>query len=84
MTLTRILNTNGDKLPVCAFPSSLLSTRRGLEMFLRMHATRIYGSEGKDFRVCANDHHCLVPLYVNQIVTLPDGRKDYGESLVVE
>lgn len=82
MTLQRIINANGDALPVCELPSTLLSSRNGLVNFFRLHASRIYGNEGRDFRVIVKPEE-LCPVYVNQIVIDPaTGKADYGESLV--
>lgn len=82
MTLTRIINSDGQTIPVCQIPDSLFSSRLGLLNFFRLHASRIYGQEGRNFRVITNPRE-LCPLRVNQIVIDPaTGQADYGESLV--
>lgn len=86
MKLMLLQNANGDKLEIANCPSSLLSSRKGLENFLRLYAGRVFGGrEGRDWRVCANDSRCLVPLSVNQLVPVGHaGQMEYGQQLVVE
>lgn len=87
MKLYLLQNVQGDRLPICDFPGSLLSSRTGLSNFLRLHASRVFGgSEGKDWRVCSSFGRTdLVPLTVNQLVRCgPDGHVEYGQQLVIE
>jgi len=82
MKLERIINMEGASLPVADLPTTLLSSRSGLTNFFRLHASRLYGNEGRDFRVIVKPQE-FCPISVNQIVIDPaTGKAEYGETLV--
>lgn len=80
-----LLQTPESRLEIADCPASLLSSRTGLENFLRLYAGRVFGGrEGRDWRICVKDKN-LVPLSVNQLVpTGPSGNMEYGQQLVIE
>jgi len=68
MKLYLLQNPQGDKLEIAPFPSTLLSSRNGLANFLRLHASRLFGNEGRDWRVCQQPRARL-----NAPYRFPDG-----------
>lgn len=83
-----LLQTPESRLEIADFPSALLTSRKGLENFLKLYAGRVFGGrEGRDWKICAREvnANCLVPLTVNQLVPSgPNGQIDYGQQLVIE
>ena len=80
MDLVLLIDTEGQRRKVAECPPSLLSSRAGLENFLRLHATRQFGPKGSGIQGRRNwriveQIRCLVPLYVSG----PN-----GQCLVVE
>lgn len=86
MKLILLINTDGERQEICDCPPSVLSSRAALSMFLRTHASRLFGKrEGTDWRVCMSaDRNALIPLSVNQVIVGTDGKAEYGQQLVIE
>lgn len=78
------INGNSYETEIADCPKSLLSSRTGLQNFLRLYASRIFGTEGKHWRICCDDR-CIVPLSVNQLVPHgPGSQMEYGDQLIVK
>jgi len=81
MKLYQIQTINGHSFEteLADCPRGLLYSRAVLTNFLRLYASRIFGNEGRDWRICCDDK-ALVPLTVNQIVSTGY----YGDQLIIK